>query len=114
MSVVDVARDSVVGAIAMGDSTRPVGVALSPDGRTLYVAKGRAHRMSVVDVAGGTVVADVAVGERPWGLAVSRDGRRVYTANGRSGTVSVVDASARQVTATIPVGVRPYTALVVP
>ena len=69
---------------------------------------GRGGTVVAIDVATGTPVNSVVVGERPWGIAISPDGRRLYTANGPSNDVSVVDAKTLTVVAKIPVGVRPW------
>ena len=86
----------------------PVGVAVSPDGKTIYVANGRAGTLSVIDAATYKVVATVPVGKRPWGLAVSRDGKFVYTANGLSNDVTVVSTATNKIVAKISVGQRPW------
>jgi YVTN family beta-propeller protein len=49
---------------------RPWGVALSTDGSTLYSADGRSNQVSVVDLAHGTAVKTIAVGERPYTVVV--------------------------------------------
>jgi YVTN family beta-propeller protein len=54
--------------IAVG--RRPWGVALSRDGRSLYVANGLSDDISIVDTEAGKVIASVKVGRRPWGVAV--------------------------------------------
>ena len=63
-------------------------MALSPDGKTAYVALGKANHVAVVDVASRNVKAYVLVGKRPWGLALSRDGQRLYVTNGQSDDLS--------------------------
>jgi YVTN family beta-propeller protein len=56
---------------------RPWGVALSPDGRTLYTANGNSNDVSVVDVASFEVLSRIPVGEGPWGLIVVEDAPHV-------------------------------------
>src|SRR5437868_431612 len=115
VTYVDARADTVAGAVVVGDrTTKPTGLALSPDEKTLYLANGRSNDVAVIDVASRSVVATIAVGERPWGIALSGDGRTLYTANGRSGSVSIIDVTSRRVTATIAVGGRPYSVLLVP
>lgn len=71
---------------------RPMGLALSRDGKTLYVANGRGGSVSVIDTAEGRIVKTIAgVGARPWGIALSIDERKLFTANGPSNDVSVID-----------------------
>jgi YVTN family beta-propeller protein len=49
---------------------RPWGVAISPDGSTVYTANGPSNDISIVDVATRTVVGTVKAGSKPWGAAV--------------------------------------------
>ena len=55
--VVDARRDSVIAAIVIGDrTTKPAGIAISPDGRWAYVASGGANQVSVIDMRDRKVV----------------------------------------------------------
>ena len=45
-------------------------MALTPDGKKLYVANGRSNSVSVIDTVGGKVVKEIAVGELPWGVSI--------------------------------------------
>jgi YVTN family beta-propeller protein len=90
------------------DSTKPTGVVVSPDGRTVYYANGRANYISVFSPAAMIVTDTIPVGKRPWGVALSPDGSTLYSADGRSNQVSVVDVIHKKVLTTIPVGERPY------
>ena len=58
----------------------PAGLALSRDGRTMYVAENLADSLAVVDVASGKVVQHVATGRYPYAVAVAADGG-VYVSN---------------------------------
>ena len=88
---------------------RPMGSALAPDGRHIFVSNGRGESVAVIDVATETVVRMINdVGARPWGIGVSPDGRNIYTANGPSDDVSVVDVETGRVDRRIKVGGRPW------
>jgi YVTN family beta-propeller protein len=107
--VIDVATHEVLETVPLGDgNSKPVGVAVSPDSRTVYVANGAADCVSVVDASTHRVRRCIPVGRRPWGIAVSPDGRWVYTANGLSNSVSVIDTRSSRTVATIAVGSRPW------
>jgi len=74
--------------------TGPVAVAVTPDGRSAFVAMGvGAFRstMPVIDVASGTVRAGIPLGSPSTGVAFSPDGRLAYVAAGS--TVAVVDTA---------------------
>lgn len=104
---------SVVAAtINVGDS--PVGVAISPDGGTAYVANSGSDSVSIIDTASNSVAATVATGIRPVGLAVSPDGSSVYVANAGSQSVSVIDASSGTLVQIIPLGDVPWSVAITP
>ncbi|WP_372657088.1 beta-propeller fold lactonase family protein, partial [Hydrogenophaga sp.] len=92
----------------------PVGMVLSPDGKTLWVALGRANHVAEVDVATRTVRRYVLVGKRAWGLAVHPDGRLLYVSNGLSDDMSIVDTASGKAVRTVPVGRVPHSVLVQP
>ena len=87
---------------------KPVGVAVSPDSKRVYVANGGTNAVVVLDAATRRVVARVPVERRPWGIALSADGRRLYVANGLSHSVSVIDTRTLTVVASGKVGERPW------
>lgn len=94
------------------EDVTPVGMALSPDGKTAYVGLGRANHVAAVDVASRQVKGYVLVGRRAWGLALSRDGRRLYVANGLSDDLSIVDTGTMKAVKTLPVGRVPHSVVV--
>ena len=114
VSVIDVERHAVVATIPQPEGTKPMGVAISPDGERLFVANGRAGTVSVIDTKSRDIVGSVDVGERPWGLALSRDGSRLYTANGTSDDISVVNVATLEVVKRITVGDNPWGVAVAP
>lgn len=88
-------EDSVI--LGAPDSTSghgafPAGLALSPDGRTLYVAENMADSLAVVDVATRRVVQRLGTGHYPYAVAVSPTGDVFVSAWG-GGTVSAFHAS---------------------
>jgi YVTN family beta-propeller protein len=93
---------------------KPVGLAVSPDGRWIYVANGNANVVSVIDANRNAVFGRIKVGRRPWGIAVSRDGRTLHTADGLSDQISVIDTRTRTVRATVRVGRQPWGVAVSP
>ncbi|HEX3430213.1 MAG TPA: YncE family protein [Rhizomicrobium sp.] len=90
----------------------PNGVAVSPDGSTLYVTvycggNGINGSVFVINTATQAVTAMIPVGVEPYYPAVSPDGSKVYVPNLFSGTVSVINTASNSVTATISVGGTP-------
>jgi YVTN family beta-propeller protein len=45
-------------------------MALTPDGKKLYVANGRSNSVSVIDTDKQTKLRDIAVGKLPWGVVI--------------------------------------------
>ena len=58
----------VVATVATG--ARPWNMAITPDGRKLYVANGRAGTVSVIDTTTHAKLRDIPVGKLPWGVLV--------------------------------------------
>ncbi|MFD0366542.1 beta-propeller fold lactonase family protein [Streptomyces sp. NPDC127114] len=72
-----------------------MGIALSPDGRRVYVGvnvPGGNGTLEVIDTAALKVTDRVPVGRRPFDVDVSRDGSEVYATNHDSFDVTVVRA----------------------
>ncbi len=121
VTVVDARKHAATGSIKIEPRAktplgpRPMGEALSPDGKTLYVSTGRGESVAVIDVASKTVTRLIdGVGARPWGIGVSADGARVFTANGPSNDVSVIDAATGQINKRIKVSGLPWGLVVAP
>jgi YVTN family beta-propeller protein len=98
----------------VGESVRPMGLAASKDGSTLFVVTGRGGTLVKIVVPTATFQETVAVGKRPWGIALSPDERQVVTANGPSDDVSIVDVQTMQVVQKIAVGRGPWGVVVIP
>jgi YVTN family beta-propeller protein len=84
-------------------------VAVTPDGKKVYVANQFSDSVSVIATGSNSVVGDpIPVGDDPIGLAVTPDGSKVYVANNRDDNVSVIaTATDRVVGDPIPVGGDP-------
>jgi YVTN family beta-propeller protein len=97
----------------------PGGVAVSPDGRRVYVTNTAFtpdNVVFVVDVDTAftdpdhAVVDRITVGNGPLGIAITPDGRRAYVANSAFGStdVSIIDLEGEEPTRTVKVGSRPF------
>ncbi|MGH8809325.1 MAG: cytochrome D1 domain-containing protein, partial [Noviherbaspirillum sp.] len=94
------------------DDVTPVGMVMSRDGKTAYVALGKANHVAVVDVASRSVKKLVLVGKRAWGLALSRDDRTLYVANGLSDDVSIVDTAKGTAIKSVKAGRVPHSVVI--
>jgi YVTN family beta-propeller protein len=92
----------------------PVNLALSPDGRELYVTCEAAGTVAVVDVAARRVVAEIASGGQPHDVCFSPDGRLAYVTNRLDDSLTVIDTAQRKVIRTIAVGDEPHGVLTSP
>ncbi len=79
----------------------PEGVALSPDGRFLYVTLEGDNQVAVIDAASRRLIRRFAVGSRPRGVAFTPDGTRAFVANELDSSVSLIDARLHQVVGTV-------------
>ncbi len=98
VSVLDLAtsqnllRERLALDIADEPVNMPIDVALTSSGK-LYVLAAGSNDISVVDLATGTGVAHIEVGDNPRGLALSPDEATLWVNNTLGGSVSVVDTS---------------------
>ncbi len=91
------------------------GVALSRDGRTLYVTcAGPQGQLVVIDAATGKVQRSIPVGHTAQSPVLSADGGTVYVCNRFSDDISVVDLKAGKAVARIPVDREPVSAALTP
>jgi YVTN family beta-propeller protein len=86
----------------------PVDLLMTRDGKTAFVALGRANHVAIVDVAKRKVETYILVGKRPWGLSLSADEKTLFVANGLSDDISIIDVTSRRVLKSVPVGQVPY------
>ncbi len=106
---IDVAKLRVDTRYAAGSD--PEQLAVSPDGRRLYVSNEDAGAASVVDMPRHAVIATITVGVEPEGVAISPDGRLVYITAETSSNVTVIDTRTNKAATTFLVDSRPRSAV---
>ena len=113
IAVVDAAGGKVSRTIPM--PAPPTGLALSPDGATLYVTCAKPEGLvAVVDVGSGRVAATIPAGHTASGPAVTPDGKRLYVCNRFDNDVSVIDLESKKELARLPVVREPIASAVTP
>jgi YVTN family beta-propeller protein len=85
----------------------PGELAISPDGRRLYVVCEKTDELQVVDTQSGKVMKRIAVGHVPRGLSLSADGKQIYVANSWTDTISVIDAEKLETVRSLATGSEP-------
>jgi DNA-binding beta-propeller fold protein YncE len=98
MLIVDIARQRVVGTIALPANTGvPQDVKLAPDGRVFYVADRAAGGVWLIDAHSFRIEGFRQTGAGAHGLYASRDSRFLYISNRAEGSVSLLDFKTRRI-----------------
>ena len=126
LTVIDTHGETVIATIPVG--TRPRGVKVSPDGRTVFVALSGSPKcppsmpdeeceklksdkskdgIAQVDIAGRRVTRILPGGSDPEQFDINRDGSLLYVSNEDAGTASIVEVATGRIRMTVPVGVEP-------
>ena len=93
---------------------KPYALAVTPDGKSVWVPSHDAGAIDIIDVASSTVTEKLAVAKNPHWVTFSQDGSKAYVANHESNVLSVIDVASRAVVTTIPVGTSPHSVAVSP
>lgn len=96
------------------DKVQPVGIKLTKDGKTAFVALGPANHIAVVDAKTFEILDYVLVGGRVWHMDFNADESQLLTTNGVTGDVSVIDVDDLKVIKSIKVGRYPWGVVVTP
>ncbi|WP_395729583.1 protein kinase domain-containing protein [Nakamurella sp.] len=93
---------------------KPYALAVTPDGKSVWVPSHDAGALDIIDVATDTVTQTLPVAKNPHWVAFSPDGRTAYLANHESNVLSVIDVATLATVTTIPVGTSPHSVAVSP
>lgn len=107
VAVIDGVRNQVVARIPVGN---PHNIAISPDGKTAYVASQQpgATALVILDLMAKRQVGTVPLDKTPRALSFSPDGSVLYVTLAGSDAVQIVDPKRNQITGQIPVGASPH------
>jgi PQQ-dependent catabolism-associated beta-propeller protein len=96
------------------ESIQPVGVRITKDGKTAFIALGPANRVAVVNGETYEVEDYLLVGQRVWQLGFSPDESLIFSTNGLSNDVSIIDVAKREVLKSVQVGRLPWGVVTTP
>ena len=94
VTFVSMKSEEVVGTIEIGSEALGTfslnGIAVSPDGKYVYVANGDEDSVVIISTETNSVADSITVGRGPGTIVVSPDGSAIYVANSLDGSVSVI------------------------
>jgi YVTN family beta-propeller protein len=115
--VVDLAARRVIDTVLLPDAppgAKPLiprtfshGIAIAPDGKTLWVTSLLSNSITVFSLPDLRPLGTTPVGQAPDWMTFNADGSRCYISNAGSNAVSVLDVGTRKEVARIPVGAMP-------
>jgi YVTN family beta-propeller protein len=120
VSVIDPVKHAIIKKITFNipglrsEAIQPVGISITKDGKTGFVALGPANRIAVINGTTHEVEKYLLVGQRVWQLAFTPDERLLFTTNGASNDVSAIDVDRLRVLRSIKVGRYPWGVVVAP
>ena len=101
VTVIDLAAGRKLRDIAVGG--KPEGIALTPDGRTLWVGDLEGARVQAYDTKSFERLAEVKTPPVPIRVVSSPDGKWIVTSNLGNGSLAIIDARTRKLVREIPV-----------
>ena len=105
IGVFDLGQQKLLRVIPSG--TDPEQLAISQDGKLLFIANEDAAQVSVVQATDGAVVTTIKVGAEPEGVDLRPDGKVVYVTSEENSEVFVIDAVEPKLITKFAVGPRP-------
>ncbi len=106
VSVVDTVADVVIATIPI--ATGPHGMAISPDGRWLYVSSDGSSIISIIDTSSDYVTKTIEVGKSPHGVTLVPGRDLLLVAVNGEDKIAFIDTAKQAVVATVMVG-KPHT-----
>ncbi len=106
LTIVETGANDRVSAIATGQAGTHM-VAVTPDRRRAFTANIAAGTVSVLDLASGRKLSDIAVGGRPEGIALTPDGRTLWVGDLAGARVQAYDAASLERLGEVATGATP-------
>jgi YVTN family beta-propeller protein len=100
-------KEGIIARMINADYLSPFNMAISSDGKILYVVAQEANALLVLDIESGKVLDKVPVGERPHSVVVKSDDRTAYVSNQWADNIYEIDLERAAVVDTFPTGSGP-------
>ena len=100
-------KDGFIAKMINEDYLSPFNMAVSPDGRKLYVIAQEGNALLVIDTKTNEVLDKIAVGEKPHSVLISNNGNVAYVSNQWANNVYEIDLSSLMVIDTLKTGSGP-------
>ena len=111
VSVIDTDAGKVIATVPV--AAGPHGIAITRDGRTVYVSGDGSSLLDVIDTSTDKVVKTIDVGKAPNGVALTPDNRLLLATVYDENRVAFIDTSTQSLIATVPVP-KPHTIAISP
>ncbi len=102
-----ISQNKLISNMVNTDYYSPFNIAVSNDGRQLYVIAQDTNELIVVDTEKNNVLYKISVGEHPHSVILNEDGKIAYVSNQWSDNVSVIDLLTSKVVDTLQTGNGP-------
>ena len=83
-----------------GTFSTPLSLAITPDGRFVYVTNLGSRTVSVISTASNTIITSITGFNDPQSIAITPDGEFVYVANAGTGSVIVIEVASNTIIST--------------
>ncbi len=100
-------KTGIISKLVNADYLSPLNLAVSADGKRLYVVAQEGKALLVVDNETQKVLNKISVGNQPHSVILNSDGKRAYVSNQWSDNVSVIDLTTSIVIDTLKTGNGP-------
>ena len=100
-------KNPILSKLVNKDYYSPVNLAVSGDGRKLYIVAQDGDALLVTDAEKGEVLSKIPVGKKPHSVIIDKENKRAYVSNQWSDNVSVIDLETLAVTDTLGTGNGP-------
>jgi YVTN family beta-propeller protein len=111
LTVIDVASSAVIDTVVLGHTflggATARGVAISPDGKRVYVVNetDETSQVSIVDTATDGIITTIPIAAgASTGISITPDGAKLYVPDYGANSVTVVDTATNATEAVVPVG----------